>query len=83
MEGICDTCSENRNCGLGNDEKRQPILFCEEFSTTGAQSTPPSETWKQDWSADVAVGLCGNCENRATCKLCRTPGGVWFCEEYC
>ncbi len=27
-------------------------------------------------------GLCGWCDNRATCTFPRVSGGTWFCEEY-
>jgi len=31
---------------------------------------------------EVYKGLCVNCENRETCRLAKSEGGIWHCEEY-
>jgi hypothetical protein len=36
----------------------------------------------EETTLDTTMGLCCNCENRDSCTLQDSPGGIWHCEEY-
>jgi len=83
--GLCSTCNNIATCSRRKSLKG-PVLFCEEFD----DSTPPpanrakvSPLSEEQAAINPAMGLCCNCANRDTCTLCRSPGGVWHCEQYC
>ncbi len=42
----------------------------------------PPKDYKVEVVPDAKAGLCMNCENRETCPLSKTEGGIWFCNEY-
>jgi hypothetical protein len=89
--GLCGTCENAMLCMyLGNAE--HPVLECEEFTHHRAGATKPAtrrlnlaavpKPEATDGDPDLAMGLCVDCENRATCIFDRPVGGVWQCEEY-
>jgi len=70
--------------------RQAEVVHCEEFEntadagvvltapmpqTTGSTAVTPEEDPK-------VMGLCVDCLARSTCKLSKTAGGIWFCEEY-
>ena len=82
-KGICTTCIETKHCGNERASDRQPIWFCDAFSTGELAQRTLAEVPEQAITAPIAgLGLCLNCENRSDCKLKDQPSGVWFCEEY-
>jgi hypothetical protein len=89
-EGLCATCEHAPTCMYAREPER-PVLECEEFACfeTEADSTAPRRISlavhvpAEDQGDELtAKGLCGNCENRATCTFVKPEGGVWQCEEY-
>jgi len=82
--GLCSTCNSSAICTRRADMKL-PVLFCEEFDDSAPlranrRKVPASS--EEDAALDTAMGLCCNCENRDSCTLRHSPGGVWHCEEY-
>ncbi len=86
---LCCTCMYGSDCTYRNKSNRN-IYYCEEFEITPvetkcsqkvAHEQPVDEKENFDNSYKYK-GLCVNCENRKTCMLSRTEGGVWHCEEY-
>lgn len=82
--GLCSTCNSSPICTRRAGMKL-PVLFCEEFDDSAPRlpnrrKVPASS--QEDVVLDTALGLCCNCENRDSCTLCHSPGGVWHCEEY-
>jgi hypothetical protein len=89
-DGLCATCASAPTCMYAREPER-PVLECEEFAgfevpaikpasrrmALAAQTEPVEETDEL-----IARGLCGNCENRASCTFSRPEGGIWQCEEY-
>lgn len=93
--GICSTCNNCLTCGYralrGGD-----ALFCEMFDdyvpspnggNGGGDVGSPTVEIEADvvekaTESEVYKGLCVNCEDRRTCRLARSEGGVWHCEEY-
>jgi len=56
------------------------------FRTTSNSSSPTSNpkisSRVKSKNPDQYKGLCRNCKKRKTCKLPKSEGGVWHCEEY-
>ena len=90
--GLCSTCIHAAGCAL-NTFPQEPVLFCEEFdsrlssageSPAGSQKPVRSDKHDADTvkQAERWAGLCINCLHRDNCRLSRSDGGVWYCEEY-
>ncbi len=85
IAGICSTCIHIDDC-LHRLRSGVIIWFCEQFDDR-VEIKPRSprkritETQGTD-SQEGYLGLCVNCENRAECVHSKTPGGIWYCEEY-
>jgi len=82
--GLCSTCNSSSMCTRRKGIKL-PVLFCEEFDDSTSpkvesQAIPAIED--EETALDTTMGLCCNCENRDSCTLQDSPGGVWHCEEY-
>jgi hypothetical protein len=85
--GLCLSCNHALGC-TSSRRSNSPVLYCEEFDSSDTLHSelisplavqPPSHG--QIPSAGL-LGLCSNCERRATCTLPKAEGGVWHCEEY-
>ncbi|MHC4608385.1 MAG: hypothetical protein ACYTAF_15855 [Planctomycetota bacterium] len=84
---ICSTCIHTRTC-IHRIRSQRPIHYCEEFAI--APYVAPAGPVVQEKTSgpgpekgeEHLKGLCINCENRKGCKLPKTEGGVWHCEEY-
>ena len=93
--GICITCKHRSYClSFQNGLKAEiPIWDCNEYEHNDTEvimdqpqyraqaiddCDSPGETTRED-----IKGLCTNCDNRNSCMLPITRGGVWHCEEYC
>jgi len=82
--GLCMTCNSSSTCTRRKGMKL-PVLFCEEFdgwTPLDVKNEPTPFTEDEQITPDAAMGLCCNCENRGSCTLRDSPGGVWHCEEY-
>ena len=83
--GICSTCNHLQDC-LHRLTNGHVIWFCEQFDDyvppkpRKHASINPSYKLEED---EGYMGLCVNCELRAECIHSKTPGGIWYCEEYC
>jgi hypothetical protein len=81
FKGLCSNCEHLLDCGLV--KPTADTQFCEEYS----YEQPESQLHILDLEPAVdlqarELGLCVNCESRATCTFPRPQGGVWFCAEY-
>ncbi len=83
--GLCLTCNSMDIC-IKRKNIRLPVLYCEEFDdavlphvNSPIVVVPP----QKETPLDISMGLCCNCENRESCMLSHSPGGIWHCEEYC
>ena len=54
----------------------------EEMAQGRRDSKPAPAPENAEAPLDATLGLCCNCENRGSCTLQNSPGGVWHCEEY-
>ena len=91
--GLCSTCNNNNNgvaCGY-RALRGYDALFCEMFdiSPDGRRGevktrfvTVKTSAVSEETGPEVYKGLCINCENRETCRLAKSEGGIWHCEEY-
>ncbi len=87
--GICQTCRHASYCSLANGSPGERVE-CEEFEVAGSGfrsvAPPPRPAPRRSRDAAAAepdvLGLCQNCRMRASCRLPRPEGGIWFCEEY-
>lgn len=82
--GLCMTCNSGPTC-TRRKGMRLPVVFCEEFDDwmpLDMKNEPAPVTAEEQIFPGTTMGLCCNCENRDSCALRRTPGGVWHCEEY-
>jgi len=89
--GLCATCKNAPTCAFPTDPQ-QARVECEEFESDGvalqaaggcrAPLPRPRRARAARPGANHALGLCQNCQNRATCTFPRPEGGVWHCEEY-
>jgi hypothetical protein len=85
---LCWTCNFAASC-VNRGTAERPKLYCEQFDSYVPRS-PVSEKVasraasgdKKDSDEYKYKGLCLNCENRETCTLSGSQGGVWHCEEY-
>jgi len=86
---LCSTCANAPDCAFLKNKKKA-VFQCEEFEIAGrdGEQRPPKAASRtvasaqRNDEADKLIGLCCNCENRATCVFPKPEGGVWHCEEY-
>ena len=94
---LCRSCIHVPECSSFQKSQisDRPVLFCENFEDTGpAQqvenvnfATPqqvlrPSQPESIEEIPGRMLGLCLNCEKRASCQFPVQEGGVWYCEEH-
>lgn len=89
--GLCGTCENTMVCMYLGDVEH-PVLECEEFTHHRADGTRPAARHRnlaavpkpeaEDEKLPLAMGICSDCENHATCMFDRPECGVWQCEEY-
>ena len=83
--GLCLTCNSKDTC-IRRENIRLPVLCCEEFddaTTLRPERLKLSALPEEKSDIDISMGLCCNCENRKSCKMRHSPGGIWHCEGYC
>lgn len=81
---LCETCAHMETCSL-REMPTAPVHQCEEYddgSRTAVLTEVRADKAPRTAPVAVGVGLCVNCEHRATCTLPRPASGVWNCEEY-
>jgi hypothetical protein len=86
--GLCMTCIHREVCTSRKGYK-PPVFHCEEFDCGATEQVRETAVAREkDTSAGdeagstARIGLCATCENRDSCALSASPGGVWHCEEY-
>ncbi len=85
--GICPSCENLPLCNYTHPS-RQPVFFCEEFSTGNTSVLPiavqdrPVGAAERRPSGEERKGLCANCDNVQACRYPKDEAGVWHCEEY-
>ena len=86
---LCCTCNCAATC-INRGTPERPKFYCEQFDSYIPRSLVSKKVASRAASGDKNgsdeskyKGLCLNCENRETCTLSRSHGGVWHCEEYC
>jgi len=96
-KGLCSCCKGASTCTYPRNPDR-PVLQCEEFNgilpppskrrslIRNVSFIPPrglvGEPAPRGLEFLKPKGLCGNCEESATCTYPKLEGGVWHCEEY-
>ena len=75
LTGLCRSCDQFENCVFRKKEKRI-VIYCELFNSDQDNANALADR------KIVNLGLCSNCDNVSHCKLPRSAGGVWHCEEY-
>jgi len=94
IQGLCSTCKDASTC-MYQKTGKQPIWDCDGFYTdvgpsvevpmktkASLSSEAKSSTTKGNTIAALYKGLCIDCNQRKTCTLSNSSGGVWHCEEY-
>ena len=93
LEGLCMTCRNAAICGLSY-RSPTPVWQCNEFQIIGyrppraprrRESTQRMRDSREDGKQDDAgeyLGLCVNCELRASCCFPKPASGIWHCNEY-
>jgi hypothetical protein len=83
-KGICVTCNDAPFCAR-LAHHGQAVWYCEEFNDytppLNRTGRPNSDFTKAE-KYDVALGICGNCQNRKSCALASAGTSIWHCEEY-
>lgn len=83
--GLCSTCAVLGTCAHVVIAKKD-VLFCEEFEESPGPGLPEVAVMAVAVTTSErgirALGLCRNCELRASCTLPGSEAGVWHCEEY-
>lgn len=89
---LCVTCNYAATC-VRRKHHGKPVWYCEEFddyqppaeksAKTSAITDLAEESEMAEDTSPRFKGLCCNCENRETCVIPKSEGGVWHCEEYC
>jgi len=78
--GICSNCEKLATCSYPSTISE--TWFCEEYSVAKPEEQIRVAENPVQEAPDRTLGLCMNCEHRATCPLSKTEGGIWFCNEY-
>ena len=93
LTGLCVTCRNGVGCQYSS-RSSTPVLQCNEFEIIEyksprafgkKESAPRMRDSREDGNKeDIGrhLGLCVNCELRASCCLTKPPSGVWHCNEY-
>ena len=93
LTGLCVTCRHGLICGLSY-RNPTPVLQCNEFEIIEYKSLRASEkkesargmrdSREDGEKEDLGqyLGLCTNCELRASCCLTKPASGIWHCNEY-
>lgn len=93
LTGLCVTCRNGASCGLSH-RSPTPVLQCNEFeiieyksprASGKKESAPRMRDSREDGKKEDLgqyLGLCVNCELRASCCLTKPPSGIWHCNEY-
>ena len=86
--GLCSICLHAQTC-FNVKRSKDVILFCEEFDIcldsyfdNSAASPSKNSSPADDCHHNDYTGLCMNCKHRDTCKIPKSAGGIWHCEEY-
>ncbi|OQB55250.1 MAG: NADP-reducing hydrogenase subunit HndA [Deltaproteobacteria bacterium ADurb.Bin151] len=85
-QGICSSCENLSLCSF-TQPLRQPVFYCEEF-TSGLVRTAPVVVEKKSGAPAVIVlrdgrrGLCTTCDDTESCLYPKDEAGIWHCEEY-
>jgi hypothetical protein len=83
---LCWTCNFAATC-VNRGTADRPKFYCEQFDAH-VPAPPVSKKVASKTALDETKdshkyqGLCLNCEDRETCTLSGSHGGVWHCEEY-
>ncbi|MGA2992725.1 MAG: hypothetical protein ABSD88_19825 [Candidatus Korobacteraceae bacterium] len=78
--GICSNCENLETCSYPSPISE--TWFCEEYSVAPAKKELRVLPDQVEKPGNAKMGLCMNCEDRETCPLSKTEGGIWFCNEY-
>ncbi len=86
---LCAACVHGETCNL-REMPTTPIHECNEYDDgalvvahdTAALLSVTVAVTSEAAAPKGHLGLCMNCDHEATCKLPRSAGGVWHCEEY-
>ncbi len=83
FRGLCTTCRRVVVCTFPR-QAAVPVMDCLEFDGEVRHEAPRPAglTHGSLLDQEREPGLCGWCDNEATCTFPRNPGGTWFCEEY-
>jgi hypothetical protein len=90
--GLCVNCIHAPECQFIRHQG-QPVYFCNEYDcgesdgkpgrvNPNAPSLKNAGPVTRDNRQSRVLGLCSNCDNRATCAFNKPESGVWYCEEY-
>jgi hypothetical protein len=88
--GLCISCEKVLQCTYPRVRER-PVFRCLEFEEASQAETSTVRVPQSGFRPGVGPrveperrepGLCAECEGRGVCTYPRSPGGVWFCEEY-
>ena len=83
--GLCATCRNAPTCTFPRRADR-PVRECLEFDGELRAAEPRATVAplraQRAQERQTEPGLCGWCDLRDACTFPRSPGGVWFCEEY-
>ena len=73
-------CCEHEAFGESESDSPLSPLSSGVFAARATRMEVPPQAAPQEPSG--CLGLCSNCERRATCTFPKPAGGVWRCEEY-
>jgi hypothetical protein len=90
--GLCGTCRYAPGCAFHRDHKFT-VFHCEEFEFEDVPVPRIEERVRPAANPGVHdnpgmsgnakyPGLCGDCENRASCMFAGPERCAWHCEEY-
>jgi NADH:ubiquinone oxidoreductase subunit E len=86
QQGICSSCENLSLCSF-TQPVRQPVFFCEEFTSGSARTAPVAAEKKSGTPAvfiprEISKGLCATCDDAEACLYPKDEAGIWHCEEY-
>lgn len=83
--GLCATCNNAESC-VYRKRRGRDAIYCETFDgyapPNGKGVAPVVMITPDTVESTEFKGLCVNCAHRDDCRLPRSEGGVWHCEEY-